>query len=191
MTEATPSGESLATTTASAPAQLVGYQGAPPERLCPDTAAMPADDAFDDREARPGPLEVFLSVQALEHAEDRLSVLHVKTHAVVADVVHGRVAALATHLDDCGVAIARELHRVAQQINDDATEECRVALGVSEIVDPPLDAALARFGARGTLETRVLPSGRKFTTLGVSSPKEIQPLLPLDVEPRELIDSEP
>ena len=43
----------------------------------------------------------------------------------------------------------------------------------------------------GTLEARVLPSGRKFVTLGVSSPKEIPVVSPVDVEPRELIDSDP
>jgi DNA recombination protein RmuC len=42
----------------------------------------------------------------------------------------------------------------------------------------------------GTLETRVLPSGRKFPALGVSSPKEIPAVPPLDVTARELIDSE-
>ena len=42
----------------------------------------------------------------------------------------------------------------------------------------------------GTLESRVLPSGRKFPGLGVSSPKEIPLLSPIEVEPRELIDSD-
>ena len=43
----------------------------------------------------------------------------------------------------------------------------------------------------GTLEARVLPSGRKFVSLGVSSPKDIPVVSPVDVAPRELIDSEP
>jgi DNA recombination protein RmuC len=43
----------------------------------------------------------------------------------------------------------------------------------------------------GTLESRVLPSGRKFPALGVTSPKEIPVVSPVEVEPRELIDSEP
>ena len=43
----------------------------------------------------------------------------------------------------------------------------------------------------GTLESRVLPSGRKFPALGVSSPKEIPVVSPVAVDPRELIDSEP
>jgi len=43
----------------------------------------------------------------------------------------------------------------------------------------------------GTLESRVLPSGRKFPALGVSSPKEIPVVSPVEVDPRELIDSEP
>jgi len=39
----------------------------------------------------------------------------------------------------------------------------------------------------GTLESRVLPSGRKFPALGVSSPKEIPVVSPVEVDPRELL----
>lgn len=38
--------------------------------------------------------------------------------------------------------------------------------------------------AVGTLESRVLPSGRKFTALGVVSPKEIPPVPKVEAEPR-------
>src|SRR6266542_2793026 len=49
----------------------------------PDAAAMPLDDSPHSGEADAVPLKPFRVIQALERAEQPVSLLHIKTNAVV------------------------------------------------------------------------------------------------------------
>ena len=48
-------------------------------RVDPDAAAVPGDDAFDDAQTNARPAELVLSVQAIEGGEKPIGELHVET----------------------------------------------------------------------------------------------------------------
>ena len=55
----------------------------------PNPSAMAMDDPLDYSQANAGSGKIHFVVQALEHAEKPIGVLHVKTYAVVAHAIDG------------------------------------------------------------------------------------------------------
>src|SRR5262249_60631226 len=79
-------------------------------------AAMPMDDALNGREADSRAFELFREVQALEHAEQLVDMLHVESGAVVPhEYLHlADVVAHAADLDYSRAAVASEFDGVRE-----------------------------------------------------------------------------
>src|SRR5687768_15776988 len=103
-------------------------------RLGPDAPAMALDEAADDREAHTRPFVLVGMVQALEDTEELVGVAHVEAGAVVLDEECGLPVRAGTRadLDPPGVAFARELHRVAEEVHQHLLHEDRVAARLAE-----------------------------------------------------------
>src|SRR2546428_3802060 len=96
--------------------------------LGPDPAAVPGDDAPDRRETDAGALEFGRGVQALEHAEQLVCVLHVEAGPIVPD----QEGPLAAHIGGSEFDLRPRLFRgvlpaVAEQIIEGHPQQARVS----------------------------------------------------------------
>src|SRR5512142_2488508 len=104
--------------------------------LRPYAPAMPGDDALHHGETDSLPLEFFHAVQALEHAEQLVGILHVETRAIVLHVVNKLCFLYYTaNFDPCWRLFPGELDGVGQQVYPHLAQHSPVAAGGSERLD--------------------------------------------------------
>jgi len=101
------------------------------------------DDAHDDGEPDAGAGELIHTVQPLEYSEQLVVILHVETHAVVADRIHGVVGVFSPcDLDPRRGGAAAVFHRVADEVYPDLFQERRVAQARRQSPDDELGGGL-------------------------------------------------
>ena len=95
----------------------------------PNAAAVPADRPSHRGEPNARPLELFLAMQALEHAEQFSNVAHVEADAVVAHVEHdtASLVRLAADFDFGACSRPREFQCIREQVCEDKAKHIRVA----------------------------------------------------------------
>src|SRR5215218_4589015 len=112
--------------------------------LRPDPAAVPVDDARHSRQADPGPLELILTVQPLERAEQFVCVRLVEAGPVVPHVVDGgeetwtRIP-VGAELYARLLFVGGKLPRVAEQVLERHLEQAHVPPGHDLLLRHELD----------------------------------------------------
>src|SRR5262252_6605805 len=112
--------------------------------LRPHSAAVTSDDTLNRREPYAGAFERLRTVQALEHAEQFMDVLHVETHAIISheDNDLARLAVGAPDLDLGLCPRGRELDGVGNEIDQRKPQHRAVTMDIGQRADPPNDLAL-------------------------------------------------
>ena len=113
----------------------------------PGLPAVAGDDLVDDGEADAGAFEFALAVEALEDTEEPADEALVEAESVVTDVDDPADRFLArADLDLGDIAGSAEFERVANEVNEQVPQECRIAVHGRERLDAPLDLATEGFG---------------------------------------------
>jgi len=119
--------------------------------LGPDLPAMAVDNALNRRKPYSGAFKLFSGMQALEHAEQLVDILHVEACAVVPHedlyVIFRRV--VAADLDFGARSHPGELDRIGDQVDNDQFQHGTVSIAPREGSDLPGDVAIARLLAEG------------------------------------------
>lgn len=105
---------------------------------------MPVNDAMRNRQAHCSAF-VFLSrVQSLEHTEQLVNILHIKTHSIILDEIDLFAIRLGqtAYLNSSDWASTCELERVGKQADPDLSQQRRVALAGGQLTDRDFAAAL-------------------------------------------------
>src|SRR5512144_225750 len=108
----------------------------------PHTPAVSMDDALHGRETDAGTLELLLSVQPLEYAEQLVRIAAVEAGAVVFHVDDHLVVhpGLRAHFDHRFFPLRAELDRVREQVHEDDPQQGRVAGHPWQLAQFPGDA---------------------------------------------------
>src|SRR5205807_236876 len=86
-------------------------------RLRPDLPSVFVNNALHRGQAYAGAFEIFAAMQALEHAEELIGMLHVEADAVIAHENRGpAVDLLVTNLNYCRIARPRILGGVGEEV---------------------------------------------------------------------------
>ena len=111
--------------------------------FAPDAALVTMQDALTQGQPNPGAFKLILAMQPLEHPEQLVGVGHVEAGAVVLDAVD-RFAPyrLPRHRDVGYGAIARELDRIADQVDPHLPQHGGIAFGLRQLAAAEFDLAL-------------------------------------------------
>src|ERR1700704_2674667 len=86
----------------------------------PDTPAVAMNNSLHDRQANAGAFELVCAMQSLEHAEELVLILHVKTCSVVANEIDLLAVLLSrADIDNRRFSLSCILNRVRKQIDPD------------------------------------------------------------------------
>ena len=106
---------------------------------------MPVNDAPHIGEPDTGALKLGLRMQALEHTEQLIRILHVEPHAVVANAAHGlAVTAGAGDIDRGHRAWMSVFHGVPEQIHEHQAQHAGIGPDLGQGLDVPDDLSIPR-----------------------------------------------
>ena len=104
--------------------------------LRPDSATMAKDDPADDGQADAGTGKFGFRMQALEHAEQLVSIVHVKSHSVVADKVDLlRALLVRPDFDPRRIARSGEFECIGQNVGQHMLEQRPIAVAIRQFTD--------------------------------------------------------
>src|SRR6266404_4333769 len=110
--------------------------------LGPDASTVALNDPPHVSEADAGAFELSCRMQALEHAEEFVGILHVEAYAIVADEERGFVVRLGgADLDSGPLALAGVFQGIGKQIDDGLAKHERITLDNRQAADLPVNIA--------------------------------------------------
>src|SRR2546425_11250048 len=110
--------------------------------FCPDTAAMPVNDALHNRETDSRSFVLLGAMEPLEDSKEFPHILHVEADSVVFDDIHGlAIVRLGAHFNARLFSRARELEGVGEEVGKDLLQERGVRLAHRQIINRDLDRA--------------------------------------------------
>ena len=108
---------------------------------------MAVNDAGNSCQSYPRPLEILVSMEAMERSEELVGVVHVEPSAVVAHV-EGTLLLVPTELDEGGGDLGGEFDAVSQQVFKSDAHEARVTGSGKAGLDAEFDLSLGIFEDR-------------------------------------------
>src|SRR5437879_617148 len=110
---------------------------------------MAMNDALNDREAHACSFKLGLSVQALEHTEQRARMFHVEPCAIVADKINAfSLFHPAADLNPRSFFSPGEFEGIGEKINDGLLEQSQIADAVGNLFELQLHLAIGLLGAQ-------------------------------------------
>ena len=110
---------------------------------------MLLNNSLDGGQAHARPFEVFGAVQALEHSEEFVGVLHVEAHAVIAHEHSGRfLLMLKSYFDDGLLPRAGKLDGVREQVLKNLLHQSGIALHEGQLANLPFNLPTPALGVK-------------------------------------------
>ncbi len=116
---------------------------------------MLANNALDSGQTYTGAFEVFLPMEALEHAKELVGIFHVETHAVITNKdCRPAVLNRQADFDSCPLLGLCELDGVGQKIEKDLLDQAGIAFDRGQHGDVPIHLPVRKFRTEIRLDVR-------------------------------------